>query len=76
MSQTHLGSFVEAWANIAVGFTINWCANMLILPLFGFNIRPVAAFNMGLIFTVISLVRSYALRRLFNGIKRFHHAHR
>ena len=67
--QTHLGSIVEAWANIFVGFTINWCANMLILPLFGFHIGPGAAFNMGLIFTVISLVRSYVLRRWFNSLK-------
>lgn len=69
MSQTQLGSFIEAWANIAVGFTINWCANMLILPLFGFHIKPLAAFNMGLIFTIISLARSYVLRRWFNGLK-------
>jgi hypothetical protein len=69
MAQTKLGSFVEAWANIFVGFSINWCANMLILPMFGFNIRPLAAFNMGLIFTAISLARSYALRRWFNGLK-------
>lgn len=74
MSQTRLGSFIEAWANIVIGFSINWVANMLILPLFGFNIKPMAAFNMGLIFTVISLVRSYWLRRLFNKIKSLHHA--
>lgn len=73
MRQTPLGSFVEAWANIFVGFAINWSANMLILPLFGFNIRPLAAFNMGLIFTVISLARSYVLRRWFNGLKFGHH---
>jgi hypothetical protein len=69
MAQTKLGSFTEAWANIAVGFSINWIANMVILPLYGFNIRPGAAFSMGLIFTVISLARSYILRRYFNGLK-------
>lgn len=67
--QTKLGSFVEAWANIIVGFAINWGCNMLILPLFGFKIGPLAAFNMGLIFTAISLFRSYLLRRYFNGLK-------
>jgi len=36
MAQTKLGSIAEAWANIAVGFTINYCANLVILPLFGF----------------------------------------
>lgn len=67
--QTKLGSFAEAWANIAVGFTINWTANMLVLPLFGFNVTGAEAFGIGVIFTGISLVRSYVLRRYFNGLK-------
>jgi len=69
MAQTKLGSFIEAWANIAVGFSINFVANMLILPLFGFRVSAGGAFKIGLIFTVISLVRSYVLRRWFNGLK-------
>ena len=72
MRQTRLGSWLEAWANIAVGFAINWTANMLVLPLFGFYVTAATAFHIGLIFTVISLVRSYVLRRVFNRIKRLH----
>lgn len=71
MAQTKFGSFVEAWANIAVGFTINFTANMLVLPLFGFNVTGTQAFGIGLIFTVISLARQYVLRRWFNGLKFF-----
>ena len=69
MAQTKLGSFIEAWANIVVGFGINFFANMAILPLFGFKVSAGSAFEIGLIFTVISLVRSYVLRRRFNGLK-------
>lgn len=69
MSQTKLGSAAEAWANIAVGFTINYFANLAIFPLFGFHISLEANFLMGAIYTVISLVRSYVLRRWFNGLK-------
>jgi hypothetical protein len=69
MSQTKLGSFAEAWMNIAVGFSINFVANMAILPLFGFKVSAGSAFEIGLIFTVISLVRSYVLRRWFNSLK-------
>lgn len=70
MSQTKLGSIAEAWANIAVGFTINFCANMVILPLFGFHSLTVRNnFIIGLLYTGISLVRSYVLRRWFNGLK-------
>lgn len=76
MSQTKWGSFVEACANIVIGFTINWSANLLIFPLFGFNVTGGQAFKIGLWFTAISLVRSYILRRVFNRIKAFHAAHR
>lgn len=66
MTQSRVGSFVEALVNVAIGFAINWVANLLILPLFGFHVTGVQAFNMGLIFTVISVARSYTIRRWFN----------
>lgn len=69
MAQTKLGSFIEACANIVVGFAINWSANMLVLPLFGFKLSGGTAFEIGLVFTAISLVRQYILRRWFNGLK-------
>lgn len=69
MAQTKWGSFVEAWANIFVGFSINFFANLWILPWFGFHVTPSSAFLIGVIFTVISLARSYVLRRWFNGLK-------
>jgi len=75
VSQTRLGSWLEAWANIVIGFGINWAANLLVFPLFGFNITAGQAFHVGLIFTAISLVRSYALRRVFNRIRRLHAPH-
>lgn len=66
MTQSRLGSFVESMVNIVIGFSINWVANILILPLFGFQVTGTQAFNMGLIFTAISVARSYAIRRWFN----------
>lgn len=70
MSQSRTWSFVESWANVAVGFVVNFLANLTILPWFGFAIRPGQALSMGAIFTVISVARSYALRRWFNGLGR------
>ena len=70
MTQTRFGSFVEAAANIAVGFSINFTANMIILPHFGFtSLTASKAFGIGCIFTLISLCRSYVLRRGFNNLK-------
>ena len=67
MNQTRLGSLIEALINTCIGFTINYVANLLIFPLFGFHITPGANFALGLIYTVISVVRSYAVRRWFNA---------
>ena len=66
MAQTKLLSFIESVTNTVVGFCINFTANLLILPLFGFDVKPSQAFLMGLIFTLISVVRGYIIRRLFN----------
>lgn len=68
--QTRIASFVEAWGNILIGFSINFTANLLILPRFGFSsLTAEKAFGIGLIFTAISMARSYCLRRWFNRIK-------
>jgi hypothetical protein len=70
MTQTKLGSVAEAWANIAVGFGINFGANMLILPMFGFASLTLGKnLFIGGLYTIISLARSYVLRRWFNGLK-------
>jgi hypothetical protein len=67
MNQTRLGSLIEAVINTCIGFSINFTANMFIFPMFGFNISPGANFALGLIYTVISVVRSYCIRRWFNA---------
>lgn len=73
-SQTRWGSFVEAWVNIFVGFGIAFVANAVILPVFGFTALSAAKnFYITCLFTVISFVRSYCLRRLFNSLRLFHH---
>jgi hypothetical protein len=70
MAQTKLGSAVEVFLNLLVGYTINFTANILILPLFGFkSLTVVKNLEIGLVFTVISIARQYIIRRYFNGLK-------
>lgn len=66
--QSKLHSLLEAWVNIAVGFWISVVANLVVLPLYGYPVSVGDAFGIGLIFTAISLVRSYVLRRIFNRL--------
>ncbi|ATI15721.1 hypothetical protein [Bordetella phage vB_BbrM_PHB04] len=67
MAQSRKGSLVEALANTAIGWGINLTANLLVLPLFGFPVTLPQAIGIGVIFTVISVVRSYCVRRAFNS---------
>lgn len=67
MTQTRLGSLLESLANVAIGLAVSMIANALVFPRFGFH--PTAGENaaISLIYTAISIARSYALRRFFNA---------
>jgi len=66
--QTRIDSFMEALTNVAVGFVINLLANLVILPLM-LGVEPdLGAFALiGIAYTLVSVGRSYLIRRLFNG---------
>lgn len=65
--QTPRSAIVEAWTNIIIGFSLNYVANLLILPLAGFHIGPLENFMVGWIYTAVSIVRQYVIRRYFNA---------
>lgn len=65
--QTRTGAFVEAATNVLFGYGINFMANLLVLPAFGFAVSVSDAAGIGIVFTVISVIRSYCLRRWFNA---------
>ena len=66
MSQSRTHSILEAWANTLLGYLINLFAQMAIFPLYGIHVTVSENIQIGLFFLVISVVRGYALRRLFN----------
>jgi len=66
--QSKRNSAFEAGTNVAIGYLVSVLANVLILPLFGYNVTIGDSFAIGLAFTVVSLARSYVLRRLFNRL--------
>lgn len=66
MSQSRIGSAIEACANVAVGYGVAVLTQIAVFPLFGLHASVSENLAIGAIFTVVSLVRSYALRRLFN----------
>ena len=68
MSQRKRWSAIEAFANVFVGYWIAVAAQAVILPMFGFHATGSEHMQIAGLFTIVSLVRSYALRRAFNGI--------
>lgn len=70
MSQSRRWSLIEAFANILVGVGVAYSAQVVAFPLFGIHVPPSTHLSITLIFTAVSLARSYLLRRLFNRIRR------
>jgi len=69
MKQTRLMSLIEAIANVIVGYGVAVIAQILVFPVFGLQTTLIQNLKMGLIFTGISLIRSFALRRLFEALR-------
>ena len=68
MAQSRLGSLVESIANVVVGYWVAVGAQVAIFPLFGVHLPLQQNMAIGGLFTVVSLVRSYCLRRLFRRL--------
>ena len=69
MKQSRLMSLVESVANVIVGYGVAVATQILIFPIFGLHTTLAQNLKMGAIFTVVSIVRSFALRRMFEAIR-------
>lgn len=66
--QSKRASIIEAWTNIVIGFSINFAANYVLIPLMASGAHVTAHDNFwgGWVYTAISIIRQYAIRRWFN----------
>ena len=69
MKQSRWMSLVEAVANVLVGYGVAVATQWLVFPLFGLYATLQENLLIGLIFTVVSLIRSYLLRRVFEALR-------
>ena len=67
MMQSRWMSLVESVANVLVGYIVAVATQYLVFPLFGLHATKSQNLMIGLIFTGVSLVRSYLLRRAFEA---------
>jgi membrane protein implicated in regulation of membrane protease activity len=66
MNQTKLGSFYESIINILIGAIVALVSQLIIFPLYSIEVSLNTNFGIMVWFTVISVVRSYVVRRWFN----------
>lgn len=66
MKQTRKQSVVETIAGTVIGYVVAVIANAIVLPLFGYQTTVGDNMGIAVVFTIISLLRGYAVRRLFN----------
>lgn len=62
-------SILETITNVVVGYVLAMLTQVIVFPLYGITTTFKQDAQVGLIFTVVSLIRSYVLRRMFNGVQ-------
>lgn len=69
VGQTPRSAIIEAWFNIVIGFSINFVFNFVLIPMMteGGHMTVSSNFWGGWVFTTISIVRQYTIRRWFNA---------
>lgn len=61
-------SLLESIVNVVVGYLVALVSQILIFPVFGIQATLKQNIMIGLCFTIVSIIRSYILRRIFNTL--------
>jgi len=71
MSQSRFMSLIESVTNLIVGYALAVATQIVVFPWFGLNPTVGQNLTIGALFSAMSLLRSFALRRLFENWRRF-----
>jgi hypothetical protein len=69
MKQSRAMSGVEAVVNVIVGYGLAVLTQLAVFPLFGLNASLGDNLAIGGVFALVAVVRSFALRRLFEAVR-------
>ena len=64
--QTKTESFIESISNVVIGYLVALFSQIVIFPFYGIEISITDNLMIGVWFTIISITRSYLIRRYFN----------
>ena len=70
MPQSRVMSMVEAISNVVVGYGLAVGMQVVLFPAFGLHPSLSQSMKIGIWFTLVSLARSYLVRRLFECFRR------
>ena len=65
--QSKKQSFIESLTSTTIGIIIGIVLNLTILPIFGYPVSLSDSLWISVIFTIVSIIRSYIIRRWFNS---------
>lgn len=68
LMQTRLQSVLEVTVNYIMGYLLAWVTMQYLLNWLGYHVQKKESSGIVMVFTVISVIRSYVIRRLFNWI--------
>ncbi len=68
MRQSRAMSLIESITNVVVGYVLAIATQLIVFPWFGLHPSLGENLSIGALFVSISLLRSFALRRLFERI--------
>lgn len=68
-AQSRRSSLLEAIANTVVGYFLAVLTQIAVFPIFGIEAGLSDHLGIGAAFVVVSLLRSYALRRIFERLR-------
>ncbi len=69
MKQSRRMSLIEASSNVAIGYGVAVLTQIAVFPLFGLHVSLSDNLLIGTLFTLVSVARSYAVRRIFERMR-------
>lgn len=67
--QTRKASLAETLLSTAIGYVVAVTTQVIVFPWFGLHVPLHQNMMIGCIFTVVSIIRGFAIRRLFEHLR-------
>lgn len=68
LGQPRLHSLYESFVNIGVGLITSVLGQLIIFPMVGIQASLTQNLGVAVLFTILSVIRHYSIRRLFNWL--------